>query len=255
VQLLRVLLVAGAQPPCIVPGGTFTLAAWLHHRQSLPPPGVVPGHTRCAGKAKRKRSGKQRRRDKATQAGLEQRQAKRQAQQELERQTGSQGLFAVLNSIIGDSSGAQAVRSRMAGGTAGGQADSKPRHSLFGGSAATGGAGPGSASGGGKAAIQHKEEDRRQLSQRADELAQLGVKVQRLRWELRPGGCAEMSTSPLVVHASHLPSPALLPLALNAPSGTTWQPLHPPTPPHTHLPPSPSLPPAGTWPPATPRTG
>ncbi|KAI3435825.1 hypothetical protein D9Q98_001883 [Chlorella vulgaris] len=143
--------------------------------------GVDGGSGIREGKAKRKRSGKQRRRDKATQAGLEQRQAKRQAQQELERQTGSQGLFAVLNSIIGDSSGAQAVRSRMAGGTAGGQADSKPRHSLFGGSAATGGAGPGSSSGGGKAAIQHKEEDRRQLSQRADELAQLGVKVQRLR--------------------------------------------------------------------------
>lgn len=101
-----------------------------------------------AGKRKHK-SGKQRRRDKAARERAEQREAAQQAQQELERRTGNEGLFAVLDSLIGDSSQAQQAKdaslglhggrgSASAGGGSGVGGTSRQGH-LFGGSAAEGG--------------------------------------------------------------------------------------------------------------------
>ncbi|KAL4458446.1 hypothetical protein ABPG75_013311 [Micractinium tetrahymenae] len=117
---------------------------------------------------KKRRSGKQRRRHKAAEAREAAKDAAASKQAELEKETGSVGLFAVLNSIVGDASQAQTVRQAnlgMAGSASGGTA--RQAH-LFGGS--SGGA-------------QHrapKEEDRRALAKRADDLSQLRLKVQRL---------------------------------------------------------------------------
>lgn len=122
-----------------------------------------------AGSKKRKRSGKQRRRDKAAAAGFEAREAERSRQAELEARTGSAGLFAVLNSIVGDSSAAQAVKEERLGMGPG----AKHAH-LFAGSQGGGG-------GGGKPGQPKQPEDRRALVQRSDELAQLRAKVKQLR--------------------------------------------------------------------------
>ena len=86
------------------------------------------------GKRKRK-SGRQRRQDKAARERAEQREAAQQAQRELERRTGNEGLFAVLDSLIGDTSQAQAAKDASLG-----------RHSGRGGSAAAGGSSVGGTS-------------------------------------------------------------------------------------------------------------
>jgi hypothetical protein len=116
-------------------------------------------------KGKRKRSGKQRRRDKALAAAAEAREERHAAQHQLEQQTGSEGLFAVLNSIIGDGGAAQAVKAANLGMPA---ASSAGAAGLAGAQGKRGVPAP-------------REEDRRQLARRADELAQLRQKVQRLR--------------------------------------------------------------------------
>lgn len=139
-------------------------------------------HTACAcaffppgtaGTGKRKRSGKQRRRGKAAAAGFEAREAQRARQAELEARTGSEGLFAVLNSIVGDSSAAQAVKEERLGMGPG----AKQAHLFAGGSA---GGGQGGGSRGGRPARAQQPEDRRALVQRGDELAQLRAKVKQL---------------------------------------------------------------------------
>ncbi|KAL4422140.1 hypothetical protein ABPG77_006829 [Micractinium sp. CCAP 211/92] len=130
--------------------------------------GVEGGGGAKEGKKKR-RSGKQRRRHKAAEAREGVKDAAAAKQAELEKKTGSVGLFAVLNSIVGDASQAQAVKESnlgMAGSASGGPA--RQAH-LFG--------------GGATAASQYKapkEEDRRALAKRADDLAQQRLRVQRL---------------------------------------------------------------------------
>lgn len=79
----------------------------------------------------------------------------------------------MLNSIIGDGSVAQAVKEANLGMRPAGEAGATRQGHLFGG-------GGGGGAGTGKAAAP-KQEDRRQLAKRADELAQLGQKVQHLR--------------------------------------------------------------------------
>lgn len=102
---------------------------------------VLQPAPRPAGKRKRK-SSKQRRREKAA----EQREAAQQAQRELERRTGNEGLFAVLDSLIGDTSQAQAAKEAslgLHGGRGGGAAaggTSRQGHLFGGGAAAAGGA-------------------------------------------------------------------------------------------------------------------
>lgn len=76
---------------------------------TLPMPACLPSD---AGKAQRKRR-RQRDLGTAAAAAAEQR---RQAQLELERKTGSEGLFAVINSVIGDASQAQAIKDASLGG-------------------------------------------------------------------------------------------------------------------------------------------
>ncbi|PRW59634.1 zinc finger CCCH domain-containing 18 [Chlorella sorokiniana] len=145
--------------------------------------GVDGGKGLEEGKRKRK-GGKQRRRDKALREGEQRHKAAEQVQRELERRTGNEGLFAVLDSLIGDTSQAQAARdaglglhSGLSGGAPGGGSSvggtSRQAH-LFGGAAAVAGGAADSK----KPA--NKEEDRRALAQRADALAQLRLKVKRL---------------------------------------------------------------------------
>jgi hypothetical protein len=130
---------------------------------------------------KKRRSGKQRRRHRAAKDAAEAREERRAQQQELERRTGSEGLFATLNSIIGDGNAAHAAKQARLGllsgpgGPGPGQplTRGQPRGAVYGDS----GANKGDAKGSNTARV----EDRRQLAQRAAQLAQLRSKVQRLK--------------------------------------------------------------------------
>lgn len=61
-----------------------------------------------AGKKKRKRGGGKKARQQKE--AFDEREAKRQAQRELEQRTGAEGVFASINAMIGDASQAAAIR-------------------------------------------------------------------------------------------------------------------------------------------------